>query len=74
MSEWIKVGSRYINLNNVTEVRLHERPQFARLYFTNGATVDLDEEDSATLLVMLGERVMTLPEVHRKVIATPSTS
>ncbi len=32
MSEWIKVGSRYINLNNVTEVRVHEKPQFARLY------------------------------------------
>lgn len=72
MSEWVKIGSRYLNLGNVAEVRLHEQPRFARIYFSHGAAVDLDEDDSETLLNVLAERALDTSEKHRAILA-PAT-
>lgn len=69
MSDWIKIGPRFINLNNVTEVRVHDHPRFARLYFTHGASVDLDEDDTDALLTALGERVSAIVEPRRTFVA-----
>ncbi len=74
MSDWVKIGTRYINLSNVTEVRVHEQPQFARIYFTNGATIDLDEDDSEILLLALRERLSTAAETPRTIIAPPASA
>lgn len=69
MSEWIKIGTRFLNLSNVAEVRLHEQPRFARIYFIHGATVDLDEDDSEILLNVLAERAVDTTETHRSIVA-----
>ncbi len=69
MNEWVKVGTRFLNLSNVTEVRVHEQPRFARVFFVHGATFDLDEDDTDVLLTALNERVGAASETHRTVIA-----
>ncbi len=68
MGDWIKIGTRYINLSTITEVRLHEQPRFARIYFMHGATADLDEDDTDALLMALGERVQNQAEPRRTVV------
>jgi len=73
MSDWVKVGTRYVNLNNVTEVRIHEQPRFVRIYFAHGATVDLDEDDSEILLLALAERITKPAETHHTIVAPPAT-
>jgi hypothetical protein len=69
MTDWIKIGTRYVNLINVTEVRIHEQPRFARIYFTTGATVDLDEDDTEVLLLSLAEQVVNPAATRRTVIS-----
>lgn len=70
MTSWIKIGSRYINLDQVLEIRVHERPRFARIHFAGGSPpIDLDEDDSATLIAILEEQSLQPTEVHRTIIA-----
>ena len=69
MDNWIKIGNRYINLDNVTEVRVRDQPRTARVYFTGGGIADLDEDDTSALLSVLNDR--TLMPKARKIVAGP---
>jgi hypothetical protein len=68
MGDWIKVGSRYINLDNVSEVHVRERPRSAQLFFVGGGVVELATDDTDVLLSILEPRAIIPEEVHRTVI------
>jgi hypothetical protein len=70
MDDWIKVGLRYINLANVTEVHVRERPLTARVFFTGGGVAELDEDDAHALLGVLDQHAR-IPEGTRRTIIPP---
>ena len=61
METWIRIGTRYINLANVIEVHVREMPlgapRQARVFFVGGTSIDLDEDDTRTLLSRLTDLV-----------------
>ena len=71
MDNWIKLGLRYINLANVAEVHLRERPPTAHLFFVGGAGAELDEDDTRSLLGYLEQHAVMPDETHRRVIPPP---
>jgi hypothetical protein len=73
MDNWIKLGPRYINLANVAEVHLRERPRTAHVFFVGGAGAELDEDDTRSLLGILEQHALIADEVHRRVIPPPSS-
>jgi hypothetical protein len=70
MANWVRIGSRIINLENVTEVRFHDRSRIARVYYVGGGAVEL-EDDEADELRVLREGVATEPEPEHRTISTP---
>lgn len=73
MAEWVKIGSRYINLDNVAEVRVNEGLRVSRLYFVGGGVEDLDEDDTDILVAFLVEQVKEPQEPHRTILAPKAT-
>lgn len=70
MDGWIRIGSRYINLANVTEVRIQDRPRQARAFFIGGGMLELDEDDTPTLDSYLQENV-ELARPARRTVSAP---
>jgi hypothetical protein len=68
MADWVKIGTRYFNLENVCELHVRMRPRSAKLFFVGGGVVDLDEDDTDAIVSVL-DAVAVLPEGgHRTVI------
>jgi hypothetical protein len=67
---WVKVGLRFMNLDNVTEVHVRERPHVALVHFAGGGRVELDEDDTAVLLSVLEQRA-AVPEAARRTVLGP---
>ncbi|HUZ02275.1 MAG TPA: hypothetical protein VMU89_18155 [Thermomicrobiaceae bacterium] len=72
MTEWVRIGSRFINLANVVEVHLNERPLLAQVFYAGGGSVDLQEDDAESLRTLLDERVVQIAEPHRRIIGPAS--
>jgi hypothetical protein len=68
MNAWAKIGSRYINLSNVCEVHVRERPRSATLFFIGGGCVDLDEDDTYDIVSVLDPRTIVPQDRHRTVV------
>jgi hypothetical protein len=71
MDHWTKIGTRYINLANVCEVHLRERPRSAKLFFIGGGVVDLDEDDTDEIVSILEPRSLIPEGRHRTVVQLP---
>jgi hypothetical protein len=60
---WARVGSRYINLANVIEIRFREMPlgtlRLAHIFFVGGANLELHDEEAEALRTQLVERLET---------------
>ena len=69
MTEWVRVGSRYVNLANVVEVHAGDRPPVAQIFYIGGGTLELRDEDADLLRALLEERALALESPHRRVIA-----
>lgn len=58
---WIRIGTRYINLANVIEAHVREMPlgtpRGAQVFFVGGSAVELDEDDTRSLLTRLADLV-----------------
>ncbi len=72
MDAWAKIGSRYINLSNVCEVHVRERPRSAKLFFIGGGCVHLDEDDTCDIVSVLDPRTVVPEGGHRTVIQLAS--
>ena len=70
MDNWIQIGSRYLNLANVNEVRVQEQPREAHVFFAGGGALQLDEDDTLALVNLLQEEV-TIARPVRKTISAP---
>ena len=71
MDNWVQIGSRYLNLTNVTEVRMQDHPREAHVFFVGGGVLQLDEDDSLALIGLLQEEV-TIARPVRKTISAPT--
>lgn len=70
MSNWVKIGSRYLNLANVTEVRMQDQHRQAFVYFVGGGALQLDEDDAETLEAFLADQA-TIAEMPHRTISAP---
>lgn len=70
-TQWVKVGLRFVNLANVTEVHVRERPHVALVHFVGGGRVELDEDDTAALLNVLEQRAV-VPDTARRTVLAPA--
>ena len=70
MDNWIQIGSRYLNLTNVTEVRIQDQPREAHIFFVGGGVLQLDEDDTLALVNLLQEEA-TIARPVRKTISAP---
>lgn len=73
MNNWIVIGKRYVNLDNVSEVLFDDHPMAARVYFVGGGTVELRDNDARDLQSLLGRIASGVTEPHRSVFAMPQT-
>jgi hypothetical protein len=73
MSDWLRIGSRYINLSTVCEVRFDERSRTVHVFLVSGGTIELRDEDAADLLAVLARVAPSTEEPHRTVFAMPSS-
>jgi hypothetical protein len=69
---WIQIGTRYLNLANVIEVRIEDQPRQAHVFFAGGGVVELDEEDTLALISFLDETAVIAQPVRRSVSAPVS--
>jgi hypothetical protein len=67
MADWIRVGNRYINLENICEVRHDERVDKAAVFFIGGGSAELADDDARDLIDAIVRQVTTPPAVHRTV-------
>ena len=68
MTDWVRIGSRYINLANVIEVRASERPAIAQIVFVGGGTIELRDDEAQQMHSLLDGQALRLESVHRRVI------
>ena len=67
MAAFVRIGDRYINLENVAEVRVNAHMRTAYVFFAGGGTSEFRDDDTSDLMAALEERA-TVPEAsHRKV-------
>jgi hypothetical protein len=71
-SQWVKIGLRFVNLANVGEVHVRERPRVALVHFVGGGRMELDEDDTAVLLSVLEQRAI-VPDAARRTVLAPKT-
>jgi hypothetical protein len=69
MNTWIQLGVRYVNLDNVTEVRIEEMPRKAHLFFVSGGVLELDEDDTRALEGLLQQEAIVAHPVRRTISA-----
>ena len=69
MNTWIQIGFRYVNLDNVTEVRIEEGLRRAHLFFVGGGALELDEDDTQELESFLQQEAVITHAVRRTVSA-----
>jgi hypothetical protein len=68
VDDWVKIGLRYINLANICEVHLRERPRSAKVFYVGGGHAELDEDDTLAVMAVLDARAIVPEEGHRTVI------
>ena len=67
MTDWVKIGQRYVNLANVCEVRFDEHERSARLIYAGGPVETINEDDVLDLRDALLQRADAPEEPHRTV-------
>jgi hydrogenase maturation factor len=67
MSEWVKIGNRFINLSNVCEVYVDPHGRTASLVYVGGSTETIDEDEARDLHDALLSRAAVPEEPHRTV-------
>jgi hypothetical protein len=70
MGDWIKLGDRYVNVEQINEVRVHRQLHSMHVFFVGGAVLELRDEDADDLEAMITQKA-SIPESesHRRVFA-----
>jgi hypothetical protein len=69
MTDWVKIGRRYVNLANVCEVRFDEHDRSGRLVYSGGLVETVDDDEATDLRDALLRRAAAPEEPHRTVFA-----
>jgi hypothetical protein len=72
MDAWITIGSRYINLQNVCEVRFDDHLHAAFVFYIGGGSIELRDDDASDLRAYLVQRALIPESPHRTVFAPSS--
>jgi hypothetical protein len=67
MSEWVKIGNRFINLSNVSTVHVDPQGRIASLVYVGGSTETIDNDEASDLHDALLRRAEIPEEPHRTV-------
>ena len=67
MSEWVKIGNRFINLSNVCEVYIDPRSHVASIVYVGGSRESVNDNEATDLHDMLLSRATVPAEPHRTV-------
>ncbi|HET9014677.1 MAG TPA: hypothetical protein VFN57_03720 [Thermomicrobiaceae bacterium] len=68
VTDWVRIGSRFINLSNVIEVRASERPAIVQIVFIGGGSIELRDDEAQQLHSLLDGQALRLESAHRRVI------
>jgi hypothetical protein len=71
MSEWVKIGNRFINLVNLCEVYIDPHGRTASLVYVGGSSETIDNDEANDLRDVLLSRAAVPTEPHRTVF-TPA--
>lgn len=69
MADFVRIGDRYINLDNVADVRVNPRMRVLHVFYAGGGTMELTDDEADDLIAVLERRVTDVPEAHRRVFA-----
>ncbi|MEZ4573026.1 MAG: hypothetical protein R2849_22440 [Thermomicrobiales bacterium] len=64
---WIHLGTRYLNLDNITEVHLQDQHRQAYVFYAGGGALQLDQDDARALEAFLKEQATVIEALPRTI-------